>query len=127
MNRGKIYYVLRSMHMANKLLGWQLALLSGLMILRLKLTQILTKSVEKIENGKYILHHNIDNQPVDIIIKRVPKEKQPYAVFNSQNVNIIHGIRSYLRFAPVPFSNDIIFEDDLVYKYLDNTSTTTLK
>lgn len=94
--------------------GWKYAIKIAVFLLKLKLQQWWGKNIEKIEPGKYILSHVINDQEVKVIVNSVSGKDQPFKIFTEDKRDITEYARPFFRIKPEEVSPAFFFEDSLI-------------
>ena len=119
MNRKGIFSLLETVGMTAYIIGWKYTVLITVVMLKLKLQQWWGRNIEKIDDGKYVISHVINNQEVKVIVNTVPIEDQPCKILTEDRYDITEYARPFFRIEPKEISPEFFFEDILIVIYND--------
>lgn len=113
-NRKGILSLIEAAGMATSVAGWKYTVLIAAFVVKLRLQQWWGKNIEKIDDGKYVLSHVINNQEVKVIVNTIPRETQPSKILTEDRYDITDYAIPFFRVSPEEVSPGFFFEDLLI-------------
>lgn len=115
LNRTYIYTLLEAFQLTTAVIGLKYSIILVAFMLKVRLHQWWGKTIEEIENDKYILTHVIKGKEVKVIVRYIPNDQHPKGIFTQNGDDISQYAIPFYRVDPEPISADFFFADSLTF------------